>query len=66
MSCPITHVVVQDTPPPNRVVTVAHLYPIPAVKDEVIFRTVDEEAEAKVVRKRGQRVLVTNEDAETK
>jgi len=78
VSCPITHVVVQNTPPPNRVMTIAHLYPIPP-KEEVVFQTVgveleedaaevleEDAAEAKVVRKRGRRPVRANEDAETK
>jgi hypothetical protein len=48
--------------------TIAHLYPLPAQREEVVFRTVEDEdeVEAKVVRKRGRRPVKANEDAETK
>lgn len=69
MSYPITHVVVQNTPPPNHTVVIGHLYSIPQHTEEV-FRTVsveeDDEVEAKVVSARRGRRPKANEAAETK
>ena len=78
MSYPITHVVVQNTPPPSHVVTIGHLYPIVQQREqETVFRTVDEEelerweddgGETKVVKpRRGRRPSPkSTEVAETK
>lgn len=79
MSYPITHVVVQNTPPPNHVVTIGHLYSIPADPETVfstVTRAVEEdverweddggEAETKVLRPRRGRRPKANEAAETK
>lgn len=66
MTIPVTHVTVRDTPPPNMVMSVGHLY---AIGQETVFKTVEPEfvtdepeesflddAEAKVVRgRRGRR-----------
>lgn len=67
MTTHVTHVVVRDTPPPNHVMTVGHLYPIGQetvfkthtpefVTDEVDEKDFTDEVEAKVVRgRRGRR-----------
>lgn len=78
MSYPISHVVVRDKQPPKRpVMTIGHIYPIVQNPEpEAVFTTIGrddedeksfEDAETKVVKKRGRRPAVrASEVAETK
>jgi hypothetical protein len=75
LSYHVTRVVVKDTPPPQRpVVSVGHIYPIvPKSEPETVFQTVGcedekslDDAETKVVKRRGRRPAKATEAAETK